>query len=108
MNVSRMTINMYCQPTHLGHHPSPRHNISLTLPPHLLLHRHNRIQQSIQMLIRRIIQFLKSIEPDIQICGETGWVVICDRCITEGEPAILIIGEAGDFLYIRFVRGRQS
>lgn len=50
------------------------------------------------MLISGIIQLLERIVADIQICRQTWRVVVRERRITQGEAALLIIGEARDFL----------
>lgn len=48
--------------THLGHHASPSHDIGIYLLPRLLLMRDDGLEETIQMLISRIIQLLKGLE----------------------------------------------
>lgn len=61
---------------YLGHHPPPRNDISLTLLPRIAFIGSNRLQQSIQMLVSGIIQFLKGIKATVQICRELRRIVV--------------------------------
>ena len=64
---------------YLGHHSSPCNDIRLALFPRFSFHGHDSLQQSIEVLICRIIQFLKSFKTNIQVRRKIWWVVISQR-----------------------------
>lgn len=74
-----MGLHVVTWATHLGHHASPSNDISFTPFCGLFFKGSNSIEQRIEMFIGRIIQLLKRIESEIQICRQVWRVIVRDR-----------------------------
>lgn len=85
--------------SYLGHHPAPGHDISFAPLLCLLLKGNYRIQQCIEVLISCIVELFKYIKPDIQVCWQTGRIIVLQRRIPQREVAIAIIRERRNLLY---------
>ena len=83
----------------LRHHPPPRYHLRLGPRPRLLLVRNQRPQQTIQVLVRAIVQFLELLEASAQIRADLGRVVVSQPRGVGAVAMLVVVGETCDLLY---------
>ena len=60
----------------LGHHSSPGDEVDVASLPSLLLKKHDRLEQAVDMPILAVIKLLESLEPFGQVCTQPRWKVV--------------------------------
>jgi len=83
----------------LRHHPPPRYHLRLGLRPRLLLVRNQRPQQTVQVLVRAIVQLLELLEASAQIRADPGRVVVSQTRGVGAVAMLVVVGETCDLLH---------
>lgn len=84
--------------TCLGHHATPRHKLGINLGSRLLLVSHDGLEQAVEMLIARVIMFVKCVETLAQIRPQAWRIVPLHGPIVQVKFMLVIVREASKFL----------
>lgn len=69
--------------------------------PSLLLMVHDGREKAIEMLVLAVIVFVELLEAIGQVCAQHhGWIIPLEGSVVQMQLVLLVVGEAGEFLYL--------